>query len=77
MHCLRHTFIVHKIEEWINEGKDLDTMLKILQVYVGHESITSLEYYFQITKVMIENIQQISDKKLSYIIPNIGDDENE
>ena len=77
LHCLRHTFIVHKIEEWINEGKDLDTMLKILQVYVGHESITSLEYYFQITKVMIDNIQKISDKKLSYIIPSIGDDENE
>ena len=73
VHDLRHTFIVHCIEKWINEKKDLNVMLPVLQTYVGHLSLKSLEYYFQITENMINEIGKISEKKLGNIIPKLKD----
>ena len=48
-------------------------MLPVLQTYVGHLSLKSLEYYFQITENMINEIGKISEKKLGNIIPKLKD----
>lgn len=73
VHDLRHTHIVHCIEKWLKEKKDINVMLPVLQTYVGHSSIKSLEYYFQITQNMINEIGRISEKKLGNIIPELKD----
>lgn len=71
LHDLRHTFIVYSIEKAINEGKDINNFINILQVYVGHESVQSLEYYFKITNAMLNDINKISEEKFGYLIPNV------
>ena len=73
VHDLRHTHIVHCIEKWLKEKKDINVMLPVLQTYVGHSSIKSLEYYFQITQNIINEIGRISEKKLGNIIPELKD----
>ena len=73
VHDLRHTYIVHCIEKWLKEKKDLNAMLPVLQTYVGHSSLKSLEYYFQITKSMINEIGKISEEKLGKLIPELKD----
>lgn len=73
LHDLRHTNIVHCIEKWLKEKKDLNVMLPVLQTYVGHSSLKSLEYYFQITMNMINEIGIISEEKLGKLIPELKD----
>ena len=77
VHDLRHTFIVHLIEKFMNEELDLNVMLPIIQAHTGHQSLNSLSYYFQITNDLLNIANKISEEKLGYLIPNMEDDENE
>ena len=73
VHDLRHTYIVHCIEKWLEEKKNINVMLPILQTHVGHTSLKSLEHYFQITQNMINEIGKISENKLGKLIPELKD----
>ena len=77
LHDLRHTFITHSIQMFINNGEDLNNMLPILQAYVGHNSINSTSYYFHITNDILNELRNLSEKELSYIIPKINGDSYE
>ncbi len=45
-HSLRHAFVVHRIDQWAAEGKDLKTLLPYLSKYLGHSSIEQSWYYY-------------------------------
>mgnify|MGYP005775574033 CR=1 FL=1 len=77
IHDLRHTFIVHLIEKFINEGMDLNVMLPIIQAHIGHQSLNSLSYYFQVTNDLLNIVNKISEEKLGYLIPKMEGDEHE
>lgn len=73
VHDLRHTFIVHSIEKMRKEGKDLNVYLPILQNHIGHQSFNSLSYYFHINNDVLYELKNISEKNLSYLIPEMKD----
>lgn len=77
LHDLRHTFIVHRIQKYIEDGTDLNTILPILQVHVGHQSLNSLSYYFHLTKEILIDIKETSEKELNYLIPSLEESNNE
>ncbi len=45
-HSLRHSFVVHRIDQWVAEGKDLKNLLPYLSKYLGHSSIEQTWYYY-------------------------------
>ena len=71
VHNLRQTFVIHRIKEYINEGKDINVMLPILQKHLGHQSLKALSYYFHLTKDILEDIRIISEEKFNDIIPKV------
>ena len=44
--CLRHTFVVTKMNEWMEAGVDTGVMMPYLSRYLGHSSISETQYYF-------------------------------
>jgi len=48
MHDLRHTFAVHVLEAWVQQGKDLRQMLPALSSYLGHVILKSTELYLRL-----------------------------
>jgi integrase/recombinase XerD len=44
--CLRHTFVVNKVNEWMDAGLDLGAMMPYLSRYLGHASIAETQYYY-------------------------------
>lgn len=44
--CLRHTFVVDKMNEWMGAGVDTGVMMPYLSRYLGHSSISETQYYF-------------------------------
>ena len=46
---LRHTFAVHCLNAWLEEGKDPRSMLPLLAAYMGHISLSSTEKYLSVT----------------------------
>lgn len=77
LHDLRHTFIIHSFRKYYETGKDIYTFLPILQVYVGHTSFKSLEYYLRTTSIDFDKLRTISEDYLSYLIPSLESDNNE
>ena len=45
----RRTFAVHCMRSWLQEGKDLRSMLPVLGAYLGHVSPVSTEAYLSVT----------------------------
>lgn len=68
LHSLRHTFVVHSIENAMKNKNDVNTILPILQVQLGHKSLNSLSYYFHITNDVLGTINSISEQELGYLI---------
>ncbi len=58
LHCLRHTFAVHRIARWYAEGADVQSRLPALATYMGHTSIESTQYYATVTAEILEHAGQ-------------------
>ena len=71
VHNLRQTFVIHKIEEYVNDEKDINVMLPILQKHLGHQSLKALSYYFHLTKDILGEIRMMSEYEFNDLIPEV------
>jgi integrase/recombinase XerD len=55
LHCLRHSFAVHRIAKWYAEGMDVQAHLPALATYMGHTGIASTQYYVTVTAEILEH----------------------
>lgn len=51
---LRHTYAVHTITRWYQEGADLEAMLPWLSAYMGHVDLLGTEDYLHATPELLE-----------------------
>jgi len=56
IHDLRHTYAVHRLLAWYQDGQDLNTRLAILATYMGHVDIRSTQVYLQPTVELLEHV---------------------
>lgn len=49
IHDLRHTFAVRRLLAWYREGRDVQSLLPKLSVYMGHSSVTGTSTYLTMT----------------------------
>lgn len=59
LHDLRHTFAVHRLIEWYQQGADVQKLLPQLSVYLGHCCLSSTQAYLNMTP---ELLRQASDR---------------
>lgn len=69
--CLRHTFVVNKVNEWMNAGLDLDAMMPYLSRYLGHASIEETQYYYHAIAQVFPIVRQ-HDALSVNIIPEVN-----
>ncbi|PIP85211.1 MAG: hypothetical protein CO113_09330 [Elusimicrobia bacterium CG_4_9_14_3_um_filter_62_55] len=53
IHDLRHTFAVHRLYKWYQDGKDPLNKLPLLSVYMGHVNIENTQVYLTITRELL------------------------
>ena len=49
LHDLRHTFAVHRLENWFRAGEDIEAKLPYLAAYLGHTHLQDTYYYLRLT----------------------------
>jgi integrase/recombinase XerD len=54
LHDLRHTFAVHRLTTWYQEGKDVQKLLPQLSVYMGHRKLISTSTYLTMTPELLD-----------------------
>jgi integrase len=69
-HCLRHAFVVERMNEWMLQGFDTKRMLAYLSKYLGHTSPEETHYYYHLVKKAFAIIKQ-KDTVSSRVIPEV------
>jgi integrase/recombinase XerD len=67
---LRHTFVVHKMNEWMSNGVDTAVMMPYLSRYLGHASIAETQYYFHTIEQAFPIVHRC-DASSRHIIPEV------
>lgn len=54
IHDLRHTFAVNRLTSWYREDKDVQQLLPILSVYLGHKHLAHTTVYLTMTDDLLQ-----------------------
>lgn len=70
IHSLRHTYVVMRMNQWMDEGVDLSVMMPYLSRQLGHTSVKETFYYYHQVQEAFSIIQQ-KDTVASKVIPEV------
>lgn len=70
VHCLRHSFVVKRMNLWMEEGIPLKEMLPFLSRYFGHQSTDDTFYYYHQVSETFRIIRD-KDKTSGLVIPEV------
>jgi integrase/recombinase XerD len=51
---LRHTFAVHRLTSWYRQGANVQRLLHLLSVYLGHVHIRHTQVYLSMTPDLLK-----------------------
>lgn len=69
-HCLRHAFVVERINEWMCAGVDTNKMLPYLSKYLGHKNPDETFYYYHLAGKSFDIIRS-RDTVAGTVIPEV------
>ena len=49
----RHTFAVHRLTSWYRQGMDVQKLLPLLSVYMGHVHLAGTQVYLSMTPELL------------------------
>ena len=58
IHDMRHTFAVHRLLAWYQDGEDVNARLPALATYMGHVKINSTQIYLQATAELLGEVDR-------------------
>jgi site-specific recombinase XerD len=58
LHDLRHTFAVHRLTTWYQNGADVQRLLPKLSVYLGHVNLAGTQVYLSMTPELLAAASQ-------------------
>lgn len=70
VHDLRHTYVVHRINYWLEQGLDFEHMLPYLSNFLGHNGFDSTFYYYHYVDDAARTIQRM-DTITEKVIPEV------
>ncbi len=56
LHDLRHSYAVHRMILWYEQGADLNVKLPLLATYLGHVGLSSSQYYLRLTEDLLSEV---------------------
>jgi integrase len=59
IHDLRHTFAVHRLLRWYEEGANVQSKLPLLSTFMGHSNIYSTQRYLTITGSLLNEANKL------------------
>ncbi len=69
-HCLRHAFVVERINDWILQEIDTNKMLPYLSRYLGHKSPDETYYYYHLVDKAFDAVRK-KDSISNRVIPEV------
>ena len=73
---LRHNFATRTMMRWVNEGRDISSLVSYLSEYMGHSEFSATFYYIHLIPERLLKSSGIDWARFSEIYPEVHDDEN-
>jgi site-specific recombinase XerD len=70
VHCLRHSFVVDRMNAWAKDGLSYGQMLPYLSKYLGHRGVGESLYYFHLSEEANALIRR-KDRTAGRVIPGV------
>ena len=74
VHSLRYSFVVTRMNLWMEKGENLTAMMPYLSKYLGHESVENTYYYYHQIESTFKIVRQ-KDQPSDRIIPEVSNEE--
>jgi integrase/recombinase XerD len=71
LHDLRHSFAVHRLTAWYQEGADVQQLLPHLSTYLGHVNVAATQVYLTMTPALL---QLASERFAQYAFQEVNHD---
>jgi integrase/recombinase XerD len=68
---LRHSFAVNNLRSWFAQGRDVGSLLPVLQTYLGHSSIADTSYYLHLTAESYPDITARVQQIIGDVVPPV------
>jgi len=68
LHDLRHSYAIHRMMLWYEQGADLGVKLPILATYLGHVSLSSSQYYLRLTEDLLDGVLRCYENRFGVLI---------
>jgi integrase/recombinase XerD len=69
VHDFRHTFAVHCLKRWVENGYEISSALPVLSTYLGHKTFEGTSRYLRLTAELYPTITAVVEAKFSNLIP--------
>lgn len=69
-HCLRHAYVVNRINLWREQGMDFEHMIPYLSRFLGHKSFDETYYYYHYAEETARTIRN-KDTIIDRVIPEV------
>ena len=69
LHDVRHSFAVHRLENWYKQGEDLNSKIQVLSTYMGHKNLSGTQRYLRLTPEIFPEITKRMEISVGHIIP--------
>lgn len=73
VHDLRHTFAVHRLKQWVENGRDIGAVLPILKTYLGHTHLRQTAYYLRLTADVFPSVLSAVESAFPDLVPEVGE----
>jgi len=71
LHCLRHTFCVHSLEQMLKNDIPHGVALQLLSAYMGHQSLSATARYLQLTAEAFPDLMAVIEGAYQDLFPKI------
>jgi len=68
IHDLRHSYAIHRMMLWYEQGADLGVNLPILATYLGHVNLSSSQYYLRLTEDLLSGVLHRYETRFGVLI---------
>lgn len=75
LYDFRHTFAMHRLYQWMHDGKDVTAMLPYLSAYMRHEQLSDTYYYIHLVPGLFEKMAGFDYSASDYLLPEVECDE--
>lgn len=71
VHDLRHGYVIHRLNQWVTENKDIKGLYPYLSEYMGHSNYADTDYYLSLAEEFYPEMEQRLMSVNADILPEV------